>query len=168
MNMRDVKTLFDYNYWATARVLQAAEHIDPDQFVAPLSGQITSLRDVLMHIMSVERLWRVRWETGSSPDVLQAEDFPKLAPLRQYWEQEQHAMRTHLATLDDTMLGERVQFRRASGAQSASFVRWHLLMQLVTHGTLHRSEAAALLTTYGQSPGDLDFLFFVLEQDKKA
>ncbi|HZG69520.1 MAG TPA: DinB family protein [Herpetosiphonaceae bacterium] len=59
MNMTDVKTLFDYNYWATTRVLRAAEHIRQDQFVAPLSGQTASLRDVLVHIMSAERLWRV-------------------------------------------------------------------------------------------------------------
>lgn len=32
-------------------------------------------------------------------------------------------------------------------------------------GVAHRSEAAALLTAYGQSPGDLDFFFYVLEQE---
>jgi hypothetical protein len=32
----------------------------------------------------------------------------------------------------------------------------------VTHGTQHRSEAATLLTNYGQSPGNLDFLFYIL------
>ncbi len=66
------------------------------------------------------------------------------------------------STLDDAMLDDRVQFRRLSGELSDSFTRWHLLMQLVTHGIHHRSEAAALLTAYDQSPGDLDFLFFVL------
>ncbi len=166
MNMTDVMTLVDYNYWATVRVLRAAEHVNRDQFVATPSGQTTSLREVLVHIMSAERLWRVRWETGASPDMVWAETFPELAALRQYWEEEQHAMRAYLATLDDALLGQHVQFQRASGDQSASFVRWHLLMQLVTHGTHHRSEAAALLTTYGQSPGNLDFLFFVLEQDE--
>ncbi len=59
MNMTDVKTLFDYNYWATAHVLEAAEHIGTDQFVAPLSSQTPSLRDVLIYIMSAEWLWRV-------------------------------------------------------------------------------------------------------------
>src|SRR5438552_7817961 len=36
-------------------------------------------------------------------------------------------------------------------------VLWHCLFHLVNHGTQHRSEAAALLTGYGQSPGGLDF-----------
>ena len=86
MNMRDVKTLFDYNYWATTRVLEAAEHIGTDLFVAPLSSQTPTLRDVLMHIMSAERLWCVRWEIGSSPDALHAEAFP----IHFWWAASQH------------------------------------------------------------------------------
>lgn len=30
MNMTDVMTFVDYNYWATARVLRAAEHVNRD------------------------------------------------------------------------------------------------------------------------------------------
>jgi len=33
-------------------------------------------------------------------------------------------------------------------------------MEVIIHATQHRSEAAMLLTDYGQSPGDLDFLPF--------
>jgi len=39
-------------------------------------------------------------------------------------------------------------------------VVWHILLEVIIHATQHRSEAAALLTSYGQSPGDLDFLPF--------
>jgi len=42
-------------------------------------------------------------------------------------------------------------------------VLWHCLLHVVNHGTQHRSEAAALLTSYGQSPGGLDFTLFLNE-----
>ena len=40
-------------------------------------------------------------------------------------------------------------------------ILWHCLYHVVNHGTQHRSEAAALLTDYGSSPGDLDFTLFL-------
>ena len=166
MNMADVVTLFDYNYWATARVLAAAANLSQEQFVATPNGHTTSLRATLLHILSVERVWRTRWETGESSATLQPQNFPTLAALGARWKQEDQSMRAYLATLDDTILNDPVQFRRVSGELSASFTRWHLLMQLVTHGAAHRSEAAALLTAYGHSPGDLDFFFFVLERQE--
>ena len=74
-------------------------------------------------------------------------------------------MRAYLATLDDGMLEASVQFRRFSDELTPPFIRWQLLLQCMTHGVSHRSEAAALLTAYGQSPGDLDFFFYVLEHE---
>ena len=40
---------------------------------------------------------------------------------------------------------------------------WQLLAHVINHGTQHRSEAAALLTAEGRSPGDLDMVFFAEE-----
>jgi len=37
---------------------------------------------------------------------------------------------------------------------------WQMLAHVVNHGTQHRSEAAALLTTAGRSPGEIDMIFF--------
>ena len=38
---------------------------------------------------------------------------------------------------------------------------WHAMLHLVNHGTQHRTEAAAILTDLGHSPGDIDLLYFL-------
>lgn len=40
---------------------------------------------------------------------------------------------------------------------------WQAILHVVTHGIQHRSEAAAILTGYSQSPGELDFDWFLEE-----
>lgn len=164
MNASEIITLFDYNTWATARILQAAARLEPEQFVVAPQGYSGDLRSILVHTMSVDRLWRIRMETGSTPEHLQAQAFPTVAALEQRWGQEQQAMSAYLAALNESMMEEPVRFRRFSDELTQPFIRWQLLMQCILHGMSHRSEAAAILTVYDQSPGDLDFFFFVLEQ----
>ena len=41
---------------------------------------------------------------------------------------------------------------------------WQLMVHVVNHGTQHRSEAAALLTAEGRSPGELDLLDYAEER----
>jgi len=57
-------------------------------------------------------------------------------------------------TLDDAALS-----RREEG-----IAVWQCLAHVVNHGTQHRSEAAALLTAAGASPGEIDLIFFAEER----
>ena len=43
-------------------------------------------------------------------------------------------------------------------------VVWHILADAILHAAQHRSEAAAFLTLYGQSPGDYDLTLFLNER----
>ena len=53
----------------------------------------------------------------------------------------------------------RVQADAARG-ETHAYTLWHILFQLINHNTQHRSELAERLTTFGYSPGDLDFFLF--------
>jgi uncharacterized damage-inducible protein DinB len=162
MKTAEILTLLDYNAWANGRVLEAAARLYPEQFVAEPDPAVPSPRRTLVHVLYAEQLWRTRLQTGMSMEPLRPEDFADAEVLRARWDAELGSMRAYLMSLDDDVLDRPITFHRRTGERSDPFVPWHLLMQLVLHGAQHRSEAAMLLTAHGQSPGDLDFLYFLL------
>ena len=69
-------------------------------------------------------------------------------------------MRTYLAGLSDEDLNGHLRYTADNGEMRDRLL-WHCLVHVVNHGTQHRSEAAALLTGFDCSPGDLDFTVFL-------
>lgn len=64
--------------------------------------------------------------------------------------------------ISEERLNNTFDYTNTSG-KPFSRVLWHAMAHLVNHGTQHRTEAAAMLTDFGCSPGDIDLIFFVSE-----
>jgi len=163
MNKSDILTLYDYNYWATARVLNAAAQLTPDQFSAPAGLSHGSVRGALVHTLGAEIVWRLRCAEGTSVSALPAEtDYPTVDVLRERWHAEEQKMRAYLNSLTDEALNRNVLYKTTKGVPFKNIL-WNLLVHVVNHGTQFRAEAAVALTSYGHSPGDLDLLAFFRE-----
>lgn len=160
MNTAAVHSLFDYNYWVNQRILEKAAALSNEQFAAPAPVSHGSLRANLFHTMGAEWVWRLRCQGNSPKNMLSLDDFPDLASLRRRWEEEESAMRAYLAGLTDDSLAGTYKYANPAGVR---FERplWQILVHVITHGTQSRSEAAMLLTQYGHSPGDLDYMIFL-------
>ncbi len=168
MKKSDALTLFEYNYWATRLILQAAAGLSPDQFLAPVRLSFGSLRGTLVHIYGTEHLWRLRCQEGTSPSSLPAEaSFPDLPALRQAWEQEERSMRIFLGSLSDDDLQRPVRYTTTRGVPYENLL-WQILTHVVNHGTQFRSEAGVALTEFGHSPGDVDFIFFIRQGNRTS
>jgi uncharacterized damage-inducible protein DinB len=158
--------LFAYNAWANKRILDAAQGLAPEQFTAPTRFSFPSLRATLVHMLFAEWVWRRRL-MGTSPlrsdKLIDAEDFPELAPLRAAWEQEAQAMREYLGALEEQELATSFKYNNTLGDPYQA-IKANILTHMVMHAMQHRSEAAQMLTEFGHSPGDIDFTLFVREQ----
>lgn len=163
MRVQDMLTLYDYNYWANDRILGAAANISQEQWGATSTFPYGSLHNTLLHMLDTEFGWRMRCQYNQAAPDLSAADLPALDMFKLRWDEEETAMRAYLAAMHDDDLAGLVSYTTDSG-EKRERVLWHCLLHVVNHGTQHRSEAAALLTDYGCSPGDLDFTVFLNEQ----
>ncbi len=163
MNKEDTLILYKYNAWANARILKATAQVTAEQFLAPASFSHGGLRGTLVHILFAEWIWRRRWE-GHSPAVwLQPEDFPGFESLRTRWGAEEKTLMHFVENISEEALNDSVQYSRTDGEPRENIL-WHLMVHLVNHGTQHRGEAAAMLTGFGHSPGDIDLIVFLREE----
>lgn len=162
MKKSEILILYQYNTWANKRILNAASNLTTEQFFAPTSSSHGGLRGTLVHTLFAEWIWRQRWEGHWPTEWLTPEDFPTFDSLRSHWEKEEKALLAFVENVSEPGLESTIRYNRMGG-EPCENILWHLMVHLVNHGTQHRSEAAAILTEYGYSPGDIDFIIYLRE-----
>ncbi len=161
--LESIRTLYAYSAWANARILATAEQITPEQFTADADGH-GSIRDTFVHTASAQWLWLERWRGTSPREFWDPADFPDIAVLGTRWKEVENATSTYIASLREPDLARVVSYVNFQG-ETWAYPLWQQLLHQVNHATQHRSEAALLLTRLGYSPGWLDFLVYVDQQD---
>jgi len=160
-----VRDLYRYNDWATRHILDVAEGVSQEQLLTPGTAGHGSTRDTLVHLMRTQRGWLSWWDGSLPADQayglrLNPADYPDVAALRAYWTSLQEQTRAFVDGLADDDLA-RVYEEPAPNGQTIRFVLSTMMLHVANHGTQHRSEVAAMLTGFGQSPGDLDYIDYV-------
>lgn len=162
MNIQDIKFIYEYNYWANGKILEASAKVTQEQFLASAEFPFGGLRGTMLHVVDAEYGWRGFFETKKFNEDLKPDNFPTFESLEKKFHEEEKSMRAYLSGLKDEDMESRVTYTTETGAVRDRIL-WHCLHHVVNHGTQHRSEAAALLTSYGSSPGDLDVTVFLNE-----
>ena len=160
MNAIDISTLVRFNAWANGRLLAACEQLPADAFVqdAEPDPGWGSLRGILVHALDTEYGWRCVLQGLDADTILHPTDFADVAALKARWAIEDAAWRDYVDHL------ERQKVDLGAGADEAGVgAIWHTILHVMIHSVQHRSEAAAILTGHGFSPGDLDFDVFLKE-----
>jgi uncharacterized damage-inducible protein DinB len=176
MKLDDIRLMYEYNYWGNKRILDACTKVTPEQYTA--TTDFGNLRATVIHIVDAEWSWLrsfrshfvpadrigdpwkiedlVQWGTEELTDA----DLPTVDALNERWQAEERDMRAYLGTLSDAHLNGILRYPLDGGIVRERTL-WHCLLHVVNHGTQHRSEAAALLTSYGASPGGMDMTLFL-------
>jgi uncharacterized damage-inducible protein DinB len=153
---------FEYNLWANGRILDQAEKVTPEEWSAKEDAEGRSLHELLFHLFTVERVWRLLSAHGLIQDgeIPDRDQLPDVGSLREFSESEAAYMGILLKDWSEEAFEEEVLVTRWDG-KTYPMVRWHMLEHMLLHSMQHRSEAATVLTELGHSPGNIDFLFFL-------
>jgi len=152
-----LRELYDYNYWARDRQLEACATLAEEQFLRPVGSSFSSVRDTLAHLVGVEWLWLERWQ-GRSPRALPPmEDFPSLASVSGRWRVVERDMREYLAGLTEEALRLPMTCTGTRG-NTWTYPLWRMHVHLLNHQSYHRGQVTTLLRQLGATPARVDFL----------
>jgi uncharacterized damage-inducible protein DinB len=154
MQTNEVRFLFDYDRWATKRVLAVLDGLDPEVWSRTNVVDERGLGGILVHQLGAAQRWRHGFQDTGEEPTPEEEPLPTIADLRERWDAEWAAVDAWLATITDGFVAYVYE----------GVPVWQMLVHVVNHGTQHRTEAAALLTAEGRSPGQLDLIDYAEEQ----
>lgn len=163
MSVDTIREYYAYTRWANGRVLDCAEQLSEEQVHHSDGPANWSIRDLLVHVMSGQERWLSRWQGrqgGPEPPLLDPTGFPDIASIRARWAQVDADTEKFLVGLTEDDLSREVSYHNLQGKPLTHRLGQQLMHQ-ANHATYHRGEIAALLTRFGASPGEIDYLRYV-------
>jgi uncharacterized damage-inducible protein DinB len=163
MTVMDLKSLFDYGYWANRKLFDAVGRLTSEEFTQPVAGSYGSIRNTLVHTLSAEAGWLDRCGGPKRGPRLDPADYPTFESVQQAWTRVESQMREFLATLRDENLAARIEYSFNPAVTNSGTVG-ELMHHAANHAVHHRGQVALLLRMLGHTPGDFDLLFYYARQ----
>lgn len=156
-----LRELYEYNYWARDRQLQACSSLDQERFLRPLGSSYSSLRDTLAHLLAAEWVWLERWR-GRSPTAVEAQEFapdtfPTFRVIQERWRPIEKGVREYLAGLKEEALAQPLTYTNLKG-ERWTYLLWRALFHVVNHQSYHRGQVTTLLRQLGAPAAAIDYL----------
>ena len=148
-----------YHQWATERLLGGSVEALPDAAYRADAGLFfRSIHGTLNHLLVAERIWQARFIDDDSPRLaLDTELFGDRAPLLAGLRAAAARWGDWLATLAPERLGGALRYTRNNG-QAVVVPFAATLGHVFNHGTHHRGQITAALTSQGLASPELDWI----------
>jgi uncharacterized damage-inducible protein DinB len=152
---------FDHHAWATLRLIDACVALPPDQLATTVPGTYGSILDTLRHLVGSDASYLALLNGGQTEAV--DEDTMGLPELRSVMERDGDGWASLVAgEVDPEAMVVR---HRANGSESHAPLGLRLI-QVLAHGTDHRSQISTALTTLGLTPPAIDLFDYAREHDR--
>ncbi|MFN8530841.1 MAG: DinB family protein [Anaerolineae bacterium] len=160
MNADAFRHFYNYHFAINRRIWEwLIVPLSQEQFTQPSNYSQGSVRNQIVHLMSVDDSWFSEIRGVDIPESLNPDAFDDRQALRAYWDQVEQRMRDYLATLTDEMLFQ----KPVAEGEDKDLILWQILLHVVNHGTDHRAQVLRLLNDMGVRTPPQDYIFYVYE-----
>ena len=159
MNADAFRHFFGYHFSENRNLREATiASLSDEQFTREVDYSHGSVRNQLVHLMSVDDTWFKGLQGKEIPEPLNPTDFRDRESLRTHWDKVEQNMHTYLAGLTDDNLSE-----KPLEGEDKELVVWQVLLQVVNHGTDHRAQILSLVHDLGVKTTSQDYIFYVYD-----
>jgi uncharacterized damage-inducible protein DinB len=157
MNADAFRHFYDYHFAENRKIWD--RYITPlsdEQFTQTVDYSHGSVRDQIVHLMSVDDAWFRDLGSVEIPELLNSPNFADRESIRAHWDNVEQTMHDYLAKLRDDML-----FDKPLSGEDKDLILWQVLLHVVNHGTDHRAQLLRVLNDLGVKTVYQDYIFYV-------
>ncbi|MFZ5909728.1 MAG: DinB family protein [Chloroflexota bacterium] len=164
MRPNEIRTVFEYGYWAFERVWDCVVQLSDEQFVQELGYSQGSISHQIVHLMSATQRWIIRLKREPMQPHLAFEDFDSRAAAKSKWDELRADAMAYVNSLSEADLDTVIPWELPARGLAAENPRWEILLHAANHATDHRAQILAMLNQhFGIETPEQDMLFYLLE-----
>lgn len=161
MNAAALRHFYEYHLTENRKLWDRyVSQLSPEQFMQAVDYSHGSVRDQIVHLMSVDDSWFSQLRGVEFPEPLPVATVDDREMIRAQWDKVEQTMREYLANLRDDMLFTK-PIKEPEEDRPLSV--WQVLLHGVNHGTDHRAQLLRLLNDLGVETTSQDYIFYVYE-----
>jgi uncharacterized damage-inducible protein DinB len=159
VNADAFRHFYNYHFSENRKIWDSyVTSLSQEQFTQPVDYSHGSVRDQIVHIMSVDEAWFSDLRGVGSLEELDPAHLDDRERIRAHWDNVEHMMREYLAALRDDML-----FDKPLSGEDKDLILWQVLLHVVNHGTDHRAQLLRVLHDLGVKTTSQDYIFYVYD-----
>ncbi|MCG8350148.1 MAG: DinB family protein [Chloroflexales bacterium] len=161
MNANAFRHLYTYHFTENRKLWDS--YVTPlsyDQFTQHVDYSHGSVRDQIVHLMSVDEVWFCELQGVEPSEPPPSTNVDDRNIIRAYWDSVEQRMCDYLTALRDNMLFDTPI---EEPEEDKDLIVWQVLFHVVNHGTDHRAQMLRLLSDLGVKTTSQDYIFYVYD-----
>jgi uncharacterized damage-inducible protein DinB len=151
---------YDYHFSENRNIWNTyIASLSDEQFTQDVGYSHGSVRNQIVHVMSVDDAWFSGLRGVENPDSLDPASFVDRNSIRRHWDAIEQRMTDYLAELRDDTIFE----KPFAEGEDKDLIVWQVLLQVANHGTDHRAQLLRLLNDLSVKTVSQDYIFYVYD-----